>query len=122
MDIYHFPDYFFVNKLFTSNGYTPIKIIGLSVVSSLIFFVFSNYAVWLGFILYSPDTAGLTACFIAAIPFLMNEMAGTLFYSCLFLVFTGFMNTDNPKLPGLLSDSDPESENLARTFIWKMVL
>ena len=93
---------FFVNKLFTSNGYTPIKIIGLSVVSSLIFFVFSNYAVWLGFILYSPDTAGLTACFIAAIPFLMNEMAGTLFYSCLFFGLYWIYEYGQPKTSRLI--------------------
>ena len=75
---------FFANKLFTAYGYNPTKIIGLSIMSSLIFFVFSNFAVWVGSILYSSDLAGLSACFIAAIPFFMNELAGTLFYSCMF--------------------------------------
>ncbi|MFH0877497.1 MAG: DUF6580 family putative transport protein [Candidatus Omnitrophota bacterium] len=52
-----------------------------SVLSSVIFFVITNFGVWLsGW--YPMTAAGLGQCFIAAIPFFRNFTASTLFYSC----------------------------------------
>lgn len=58
------------------------NILGTSLLSSLIFFVVSNFGVWFtgG---YSQNIAGLVECYTAAIPFFRNTIAGDLFYSAL---------------------------------------
>jgi hypothetical protein len=49
--------------------------------SSLVFFATSNLAVWVFGELYSRDLAGLIQCYIAALPFLHQTVAGDLFWS-----------------------------------------
>lgn len=49
--------------------------------SSLVFFAASNLAVWAFSGMYSLDTAGLIACFVAALPFLQYSIAGDLAWS-----------------------------------------
>jgi hypothetical protein len=51
------------------------------VACSLVFFVASNFAVWAFSGMYSLDLAGLSQCFIAALPFLQNTVAGDLFWT-----------------------------------------
>ena len=60
--------------------------------SSLLFFVVSNFGVWL---LYYPATLeGLIACFTLAIPFFGNTIAGDLVYTAvLFYSFSTIKNT-----------------------------
>ena len=48
---------------------------------SLAFFVLSNFAVWAFSGMYSLDFAGLTQCYVAALPFLQNTVAGDLFWT-----------------------------------------
>ena len=47
--------------------------------ASTLFFVFSNLGVW--YFYYPLTWAGLTSCFILAIPFFINSLAGDLFYT-----------------------------------------
>ncbi|MEO6190426.1 MAG: DUF6580 family putative transport protein [Saprospiraceae bacterium] len=75
---------FFISRIFTSKMENPFKIIGLSIGSSLIFYLLTNFGVWLENLIYIKNTGGLIACFIAGLPFLLNELAGSLFFSCLF--------------------------------------
>jgi hypothetical protein len=49
--------------------------------SSLVFFATSNLAVWAFGDLYSRDLAGLVQCYVAALPFLHQSVAGDLFWS-----------------------------------------
>jgi hypothetical protein len=49
--------------------------------STLTFFAASNLAVWAFSGMYSLDTAGLIACFVAALPFLQYSIAGDLAWS-----------------------------------------
>ena len=49
--------------------------------SSAIFFVASNWAVWQFSGIYSLDTAGLTQCFVAALPFFKYTVAGDLLWT-----------------------------------------
>lgn len=54
---------------------------GVMVACSLVFFAASNFAVWAFSGMYSLDLAGLTQCYVAALPFLQNTVAGDLFWS-----------------------------------------
>ena len=51
------------------------------VACSLVFFAASNAAVWAFSGMYSLDMAGLTQCYVAALPFLQNTVAGDLFWT-----------------------------------------
>ena len=48
---------------------------------SLMFFVTTNFAVWLWSGMYSPDMAGLIQCYAMGLPFLKYTIAGDLFWA-----------------------------------------
>jgi hypothetical protein len=56
--------------------------------SSVVFFVVTNFGVWALSGMYAHTLAGLSACYVAAIPFFQNTVAGDLFYAT--LLFGGF--------------------------------
>jgi hypothetical protein len=63
--------------------------IGLAALaSSLSFFVITNFMVWAGGHMYPHSASGLTACFVAAIPFYQNQLLGDAFYTV--VLFGGF--------------------------------
>lgn len=53
----------------------------MSLLSSVMFFVISNFAVWAGGTMYPHTAEGLVLCYAAAIPFFGNTLAGTMIYS-----------------------------------------
>jgi hypothetical protein len=59
----------------------PAAIVATMLPCSLAFFAISNFAVWAFSGIYSLDFAGLTQCYVAALPFLQNTVAGDLFWS-----------------------------------------
>ena len=63
-----------------------LKILGVTVSSSLLFFVGTNLAVWWQSPMYQHNLAGLTKCFLMALPFLGNQIVGDLFYAGIFLM------------------------------------
>ena len=58
------------------------------IASSVSFFVVTNFGMWLFSGIYPRTLAGLAACYVAAIPFFQNTLAGDLFYAT--LLFGGF--------------------------------
>lgn len=56
--------------------------------SSTLFFIISNFGVWTSGLLYPLNLSGLTACYIAAIPFFKQTLLSDLFYSLVFFVST----------------------------------
>jgi hypothetical protein len=67
---------------------TFVRVGAAAVASSVLFFLLTNFSVWLGSSVYPQTFAGLAACYVAAIPFFQNTLAGDLFYSG--LLFGGF--------------------------------
>jgi len=67
---------------------SPLRIAGAAVASSVLFFLVSNFGTWALSGMYPHTPAGLAACFVAAIPFFQNTVAGDLFYAT--LLFGGF--------------------------------
>ncbi len=49
--------------------------------SSAIFFLVSNFGVWVGGTMYPQTIEGLTACYAAGVPFLKGTLLGDLFYT-----------------------------------------
>lgn len=56
--------------------------------SSLCFFLATNFAVWAAGQLYPRTVSGLAACYVAAIPFYGNQLAGDAFYTL--IMFGGY--------------------------------
>lgn len=75
---------------------TALRVAGASVSAATFFFVVSNLGVWAGGGLYPMTLQGLVACYVAAIPFFQNWLAGTLVYAA--LLFGGFALVEK-KLP-----------------------
>ncbi len=67
---------------------SPIRVGAAALASSVLFFVITNFGMWLFSGFYPLTVAGLGACYVAAIPFFQNTVAGDLFYSA--LLFGGF--------------------------------
>jgi hypothetical protein len=57
------------------------RVLGAAVLSATSFFVISNFAVWAGSALYPHTGAGLSACYIAALPFYRNDLLSTTVFS-----------------------------------------
>ena len=63
---------------------SSIRIIGISVVGSLLFFVITNGAVWALSPWYEKSLAGLFLCYVMGLPFLRNMLIGDMVFGLLF--------------------------------------
>lgn len=54
-----------------------LRVAGAVAASSTSFFLLSNFAVWVGSVFYPHTAAGLSACYVAAIPFYANDAMST---------------------------------------------
>ena len=59
----------------------PLSVLFAALGSSILFFIVTNFAVWMGSTVYPQDLVGLIACYTAAIPFFHYTALGDLFYS-----------------------------------------
>jgi hypothetical protein len=64
-----------------ANDSSAFQIGATTVGSSLIFFIASNFLVWLTSGMYSLDLSGLIHCFMMAIPFFQNQILGDMLFS-----------------------------------------
>lgn len=60
-----------------------LKVGTLALVTSSIFFLVSNFGVWMMMGMYPKTWDGLVACYVAAIPFFGNQIGGDLFFAAL---------------------------------------
>jgi len=51
-----------------------------TVLGSVIFFILTNFAVWIFGTMYAHSLAGLAQCYIAALPFFKNSLLSDIFY------------------------------------------
>lgn len=65
--------------MFLRSRRTPLTVAGMTVFSSLVFFVITNFGVWLAW--YPHTAAGLADCYVKALPFLRNDLAGNLVFA-----------------------------------------
>jgi hypothetical protein len=71
-----------------SSRKSPARIAAAALTASTVFFLVSNFGVWLSSGMYPPTLSGLAACYVAAVPFFPNTIAGDLFFSA--VLFGGF--------------------------------
>lgn len=73
----------FIGIRFIKEG-RVISILGSSLAASLVFFLITNFAVWLGSPLYANSVTGLVMAYVAGIPFFWNTLIGDLFFVTVF--------------------------------------
>ena len=66
----------------------PSRIAAATLAGSLLFFIISNFGVWVNWDFYPKTLDGLMACYIAAIPFFRNMLAANVVYTV--VLFGGF--------------------------------
>jgi len=67
------------------------KVFFTTIISSLIFFIITNFGVWVSGYMYPMNVNGLIMCYIAALPFYKGTLLGFIFYSSfLFGAFESF--------------------------------
>jgi hypothetical protein len=73
---------------FVARRRTVMRVGVAALAASVLFFLVTNFGVWVLMDYYPHTASGLLACYVAAIPFFQNTLAGDLFYSA--LLFGGF--------------------------------
>ena len=67
---------------------SALRVGAAAMASSVLFFVITNFGMWLFSGIYPVTADGLVACYVAAIPFFQNTVLGDLFFTV--LLFGGF--------------------------------
>ena len=60
------------------------RVINLAILSPIIFFILSNFGVWVNSAKYSRDFSGLVECYIYAIPFYASSAISCILFSIIF--------------------------------------
>ena len=60
---------------------SAVRVLGGALAGSVLFFLLSNFGVWVAGDLYPRTAVGLWECYVAAIPFFRNSLAGDLLYT-----------------------------------------
>ncbi len=81
--------------LFLKNRVKPLPVLGAGILSSIVFFIVSNFGVWMtgG---YPATLDGLIACYVAAIPFFHLTLAGDLFFIGVFFGAIEWLSSRKP--------------------------
>jgi hypothetical protein len=77
---------------------TVPNILGSSLGASLIFFLLTNFGVWLGSTVYPQSLSGLMASYVAGIPFFGNTVLGDLIYSGMLFGVFAWAKRNSPAL------------------------
>ena len=67
--------------LFLKNKVSPFNTLKTSLFSSVLFYIITNFGVWISANWYPHTITGLVSCYIAAIPFFRNTLASDLIFT-----------------------------------------
>lgn len=70
-----------IGKVMLSGHRSVVNVASASLASAILFYLLSNFGVWLTGTLYPMTLSGFVACFAAAIPFFTYTLAGNLVFS-----------------------------------------
>ena len=70
-----------IGRQFLLNKVSSLRVGGFAFISAVQFFLITNLGVWLTGMMYPMNLTGLIECYLMAIPFFGNTLAGDLFYS-----------------------------------------
>lgn len=85
-----------------SLGGRAMTLSALSVISSFMFFLITNFGVWKSSPFYTQDMSGLMMSYIAGLPFLFNQVAGDLVYGAILFGAYVFLTKPTEKSAALV--------------------
>jgi hypothetical protein len=95
----------FLGRTFLRNSSNPGKIAGVTLFSSIQFFVLTNLATWWAMPgLYARSIAGLMECYVAALPFFGRTLLADFFYTAvLFSAYALLTRRRSEELPSAIA-------------------
>ncbi len=76
---------------------SPSRILGATLLGSSLFFIISNFGVWVTSSLYPKTAPGLWQCYVAGLPFFRTMLLGDLLYTTLFFGAYALL-TNSPRI------------------------
>ena len=73
---------------FIQNERSMVKTAAASIISSVLFFLVTNFAVWYSDVFYPQNFSGLMSSYVAGLPFFRNTLLGDLFFTA--VLFGGY--------------------------------
>lgn len=70
------------------SNFSPFKLLGFTLTSSTLFFLITNFGVWMSGGLYPKSIDGLFLCYAAALPFFQWSILGDLLYTA--VIFSAY--------------------------------
>jgi len=98
-----------IGQFLRTNRSVP-RILGAALTSSVLFYLTTNFDVWVFGSMYPMTFDGLLACYVAAIPFFWNTVQGDLLYTA--ILFGGFRLLER-HFTGLRETAMPRDATLA---------
>jgi hypothetical protein len=74
------------------------RVVSGAFLASIIFFLVSNFGVWISGTMYPKTSEGLVACYVAAIPFFKGTLIGNLLFSAVLFGTFAFAQKQIPAL------------------------
>ncbi|HAD96565.1 MAG TPA: hypothetical protein DCG19_04110 [Cryomorphaceae bacterium] len=68
---------------YMTNGFKVLPLAGAGILSAIVFYLLTNAGSWQASPIYSKDLNGLIQAYVAGLPFLLNQLAGTLVYGAI---------------------------------------
>ena len=78
------------------------KLFLTSIISSIVFFIATNFAVWVLWDYYPKTIDGLLQCYILALPFFQNTLLSTLFFTSLIIFLYKYLEATKIKISNLI--------------------
>jgi hypothetical protein len=89
----------FLGSAMLRNSQSTPRVLGASLLTSLSFFLASNFAVWAGWGMYAKTLGGLGTCYIAAVPFFRNSLLSETTFSLLIFALAKYSAAYIPARP-----------------------
>lgn len=70
------------------------RIASLAIASPAVFYLMSNFGVWINSSMYTKDFSGLIQCYVNAIPFYANSAAACVLFCSAFFVIKSFLKNN----------------------------
>ena len=83
----------------------PGRFLGASIGAAVIFFIVTNFGVWISSVTFPKTWAGLIACYTAAIPFFWNTLMGNLAFGAVIFGVYEYIKARNLKAAAESSES-----------------
>ena len=85
----------FVSEFLMKFGKFSLRLGLMTIISSLLFFLITNFSVWLVYDYYPKTYEGLLLCYTMGLPFVKNTILSTMIYTGIFILIVKSLKNSN---------------------------